>query len=98
MILGSRIAALRKDAGLSQAALASRIGVSPSAVGMYEQGRREPSGDLLIALSQQFNVSVDYLLTGRKQALSPAPALPGLESLSREELIVLIAAQLLEGL
>lgn len=98
MILGSRIAALRKNAGLSQAALASRIGVSPSAVGMYEQGRREPSGDLLIALSQQFNVSVDYLLTGRKQALSSAPALPGLAPLSREELIVLIAAQLLEGL
>lgn len=98
MILGSRIAALRKSAGLSQAALASRIGVSPSAIGMYEQGRREPSGDLLIALSRQFNVSVDYLLTGRKPAVSPAPPLTQLEPLSREDLIVLIAAQLLEGL
>lgn len=98
MILGSRIAALRKSAGLSQAALASRIGVSPSAIGMYEQGRREPSGDLLIALSRQFNVSVDYLLTGRKPTVFPAPPLTQLEPLSREDLIVLIAAQLLEGL
>ena len=43
MMMGSRIAALRRERGLSQAELASRIRVSPSALGMYEQGRREPS-------------------------------------------------------
>lgn len=63
-MLSSRIALLRTQAGLSQAALASRIGVSASAVGMYEQGRREPSNDLLIALAKTFDVSTDYLLTG----------------------------------
>ena len=61
---GARIAALRRQAGMSQAQLAARLGVSPSAVGMYEQGRREPSGDVLVELGKIFGVSVDYLLTG----------------------------------
>ena len=42
-MLGTRIAALRREAGLSQAELAQRLQVSPSALGMYEQERREPS-------------------------------------------------------
>ena len=74
-MLSSRIAFLRSKAGLSQAALASRLGVSPSAVGMYEQGRREPSGDLLIALANIFNVSIDYLLTGQDHAGSACDTL-----------------------
>ncbi len=63
-MLGARIAALRRDAGMSQAALAKHLGISASAVGMYEQGRREPSGDMLVKLAEVFQVSVDYLLRG----------------------------------
>ncbi len=64
-MLGERIALLRRTRGLSQAALADRLHISPSAVGMYEQGRREPSVEALLALSRELEVSVDYLLTGR---------------------------------
>lgn len=64
-MLGTRIAALRKDAGWSQAELGQRLQVSASAIGMYEQGRREPSADTLVALSRVFGVTTDYLLTGR---------------------------------
>ena len=64
-MLGQRIALLRRQAGMSQAELASRMGVSASAVGMYEQGRREPSVEGLIALSDILQVSTDYLLTGK---------------------------------
>ena len=63
--MGQRIALLRRHAGLSQAELAARMGISASAVGMYEQGRREPSVDALVMLSEIFQVSTDYLLTGR---------------------------------
>ena len=62
---GERIAALRRRAGLSQAELAQRLQISASAMGMYEQGRREPSVDTLIAMAQELQVSIDYLLTGK---------------------------------
>ena len=64
-MLGARIAALRRAAGWNQAELAQRLGISPSAVGMYEQGRREPSADMLVRLARVLEVSVDYLLTGQ---------------------------------
>ena len=63
-MLGIRIAALRKSMGWSQAELAQRLRISPSAVGMYEQGRREPSLALLVELSKVFAVTADFLLTG----------------------------------
>ena len=64
-MLGARIAALRRQAGLSQTQLAKRLQISPSAVGMYEQGRREPSLATIVVLAEIFGVSTDYLLTGR---------------------------------
>lgn len=63
-MLGARIAALRRSAGMSQAELAKLLKVSASAIGMYEQGRRQPAADTLVALGGIFGVSVDYLLTG----------------------------------
>ena len=70
-MLGIRIAILRISKGWSQAELARRIGVSASAVGMYEQGRREPSLNLLVRLAQEFGVMTDYLLMGETPASDP---------------------------
>lgn len=64
-VLGQRIGILRRERGITQAELARRLGVSPSAMGMYEQGRRQPSGEILVALSEEFGVSTDFLLTGK---------------------------------
>ena len=64
-MLGARIALLRRRAGMSQRRLAQALGVSPSAVGMYEQGRRTPPAELLISMGSLFSVSTDFLLTGR---------------------------------
>lgn len=64
-MLGARIAALRRQNGWSQTELAKKLKISASAVGMYEQGRREPSADTIVALAAAFRVSTDYLLTGR---------------------------------
>ena len=76
-MLGERIAITRRSRGLSQAELARRLQISPSAMGMYEQGRREPSGEVLVAIARELEVSTDFLLTGCT-ALSqqdPVPAL-----------------------
>lgn len=66
-MLGSRIASLRHKANLSQKKLAERLHISPSAVGMYEQGRREPSIDMLVAIAYEFCVTIDFLILGRSQ-------------------------------
>lgn len=63
-MLADRIAMLRKTIGLSQSQLAHTLHIGPSAVGMYEQGRRTPSIDILVAMAKRFGVSLDYLLTG----------------------------------
>lgn len=61
-MLGTRLAILRQKAGLSQATLAKRLHISPSTLGMYEQGRREPSLETLVALADELGVSTDLLL------------------------------------
>lgn len=78
-MLGARIAALRRHAGLSQSELAEQLQISASAMGMYEQGRREPSMDTIVTLARLFQVSTDYLLTGQ----------PSLQERSRLEAILL---------
>lgn len=109
VMLGARIAALRREMGQSQAELAKYLGVSASAVGMYEQGRREPSGAMLVALSENFGVSTDFLLTGKPNPTEETTIAQMLSSrldaaqqrighrsnpLSGEELAVLLAAVL----
>lgn len=59
-----RLKELRIKQGYTQAELGALLGVSPSTVGMYEQGRREPDSIRLMEMSRLFSVSTDYLLSG----------------------------------
>lgn len=52
---------LRKRANLSQKELADKIGISPSAISMYEMGRRTPDFETEEALADFFNVNLDTL-------------------------------------
>lgn len=67
-MLANQIANLRKKAGMSQLQLAEKLNVGPSAIGMYEQGRRTPALDMLIQMAKLFDVSLDYLVTGREMS------------------------------
>lgn len=64
-MVGQRIAQLRRSQNMTQRQLAKALSVSPSAIGMYEQGRRQPSAELIVAISEVFSVSTQWLLTGR---------------------------------
>lgn len=57
-----RIRKIRKERGLSITKLAEAIGVSYQSLQRYEAGKREPSMQVLIALANFFDVSVDYLV------------------------------------
>ena len=58
---------LRRERGLTQAELSARLGISKSAVSMYECGNREPELDLLRAMADLFGVSESVLL-GRPES------------------------------
>ncbi|HIE12145.1 MAG TPA: XRE family transcriptional regulator [Desulfotomaculum sp.] len=60
--LGERLAALRREKGLSQAELAKLLNMGQSTIAMYERTRRTPDPTTLKRLADFFNVSVDYLL------------------------------------
>lgn len=64
-MIAQRIHVLRKRTGLTQTQLADRLHLSPSALGNYEQGRRLPSVEILVEMAELFDVSLDYLLTGK---------------------------------
>ena len=70
-MLSVQIANLRTQNRLTQAQLAKKLCISASALGMYEQGRRVPSLELLVKMAQYFHVSLDYLITGSE--FTPQP-------------------------
>jgi transcriptional regulator with XRE-family HTH domain len=57
-----RIKILRETKGLNQQGLALKLNVSRSSISYYETGERKPDLDMLILLSDFFDVSIDYLV------------------------------------
>ena len=64
--VGSKIKELRKNSRMTQSELAGKLGISASAVGMYEQGRRQPDSAMILKICSVFGVSADYLLGKNK--------------------------------
>lgn len=65
-ILSENIKNLRKQKNLTQSQLASKIGVNKSIISAYENQERLPSVAVLIKLSYEFNVSIEYPLGVRR--------------------------------
>lgn len=61
MEFAERLKDLRIKRGYSQYDLAKRLGVSKSTISMMEIGSRQPSIEMMEALCDFFNVSMDYL-------------------------------------
>lgn len=60
--LGQRIAALRKNKGLTQEELADKLNISNQAISKWENDQSEPDVSMLLTLSKLFDISVDELL------------------------------------
>ncbi len=76
---------LRTEHGLTQQELASKIGVSRSAIGMYEKGERQPDFETLETIADYFNVDMDYLI-GRSNRVHTIAAHHDNEDWTAEEL------------
>ena len=57
---------IRKEKGYSQLKVAMDLSISREALSYYETGKRSPDVDMLVALSNYFNVSVDFLIHGKE--------------------------------
>ena len=64
MSIADRILMLRKSKGMSQEQLAEAVGVSRQAVSKWESEQASPDPEKIIALSEIFGVTTDYLLKG----------------------------------
>ena len=57
---------IRKERKLNQLKVAMDLNISREALSYYENGKREPSLGLLVRMSDYFNVSINYLITGEE--------------------------------
>ena len=63
-MIGLRL--IRKQKKYSQLKVANDLSISREALSYYENGKRSPDTDMLIKLSNYFNVSIHYLITGEE--------------------------------
>ena len=63
--IGKTIAELRKEKGWTQVELAEKLQVSDKAVSKWEKDDAFPSVEFFPLLAELFDVSIDYLMTGR---------------------------------
>lgn len=68
-----RLVQLRKEKGLSQEALAAKLGVSRQAISKWERAEASPDTDNLIALAEIYGITLDALLDSEKEIPSAEP-------------------------
>lgn len=61
-MIGKRIKKQRLKYNLTQRELSFRLGLTPKMISFYENEERTPPADIIIKLSQIFNISTDYIL------------------------------------
>lgn len=66
MTFGERLKAEREKLGLKQDEVANSLGVKQSYISKLENGIKNPSNGMLIALAKHYGVTTDYLLLGGK--------------------------------
>ncbi|MFC5732155.1 helix-turn-helix domain-containing protein [Cytobacillus gottheilii] len=66
-MLKEQLIKLRKENNKTQEDLAKLLGVTRPAYTAYESGKRNPDYESLIKLSEYYDVSLDFLLTGKEK-------------------------------
>lgn len=67
MAFGENLAILRKSKGLSQEQLAEKLNLTGQTISKWELNQSTPDVNLLLQLSDIFQVSTDYLIKGEKE-------------------------------
>lgn len=74
MTFGERIVYFREKKGMSQKALAEKVGITANRLYYYEKDKRQPDVELIKSIAAALNISGDDLLgTAWAKEKSPAP-------------------------
>ena len=84
-MFGQILKNLRVSDGIPQTRFAKEIGFSQASVAAWENNTREPGIETLVLIAQYFNVTVDYLVTG-KGTFSPSITNAAQSALTKDEL------------
>ena len=60
--LCERLQQLKQEQNLRQKDIAEEVGIPLRTYQRYEYGERQPTADVLVALADYFNVSIDYIV------------------------------------
>lgn len=87
--LGTRLRELRKELRKSQSLVAIDLSIGQTTYAGYELDKSEPSNEMLITLSDYYNVSTDYLLghSNVKATQAEVDFSNGVKEIGIEELI-----------
>lgn len=88
--LAERLKLLRKEKNISQRVLANLLGISNSALAMYETGAREPDYATLQKIANYYEETIDYLVGNTNQRRFTSAKTEQVQKDGREELKALI--------
>lgn len=78
--MGKRVKNIRLRMGYTQEKFAEKLNVDRSYVGKIERGEKSASVELVVLISESFDVTTDYLLKGN----------PNTPKVTREEILTMI--------
>ena len=64
--IGKFISSCRKEQGMTQAALAEKLGISDRAVSKWETGKSMPDSGIMLELCELLGINVNELLSGER--------------------------------
>ncbi len=89
--MNNNLKKLRERLGLNQKEFAASMGIGHTTYNGYETGARDPKSDFWIAVSEKYNVSIDYLL-----CCTDNPEITGVRSISNEKPASTTRSELIE--
>ncbi|MCU7380466.1 helix-turn-helix domain-containing protein [Clostridiales Family XIII bacterium ASD5510] len=64
--MNNRVISLINSSGMSDYAISKELSLGNGIIGKWRKGLQNPSTDAVIKIANYFNVSTDYLLTGKE--------------------------------
>ena len=86
MTLGEKIVYYRDKRGLTQKALAERMGITPTRLNYWEKDKREPDVKMLNLLCKTLEIDPKALLSDEETEKAPAPTEDSTRAISVEAL------------